>query len=388
MWKLKTHRSMRDIGEAQWQALWGHDAEPHLNWAFLDALERSGCVAPEAGWTPLHLGLYGDDDQLVAAAPAYLKTNSEGEFVFDQGWADFAERRLHLDYYPKLLVAVPFTPATGRRILVRPGSDGPELRAALLEGLTQLCSSMSLSSAHVLFPTTEESNSYGAAQLLHRHGVQYHWYNPGYASFADFLGRFSAKRRHQIRRERRAIQEQGVQIEVLSGREVTPALLDHVYDFYCSTVQRHFYGRQYLNRAFFEEICARMPNQILLVLARAAGGAQPIAGAFNLVGGGVLYGRYWGAREEREFLHFEVCYYRGAEESIARGLRRFEPGAGGEHKLARGFEPTVTHSFHWIHDARLGRAVDAFLEHERRAIATYREQEGDLLKPWPTSDRS
>lgn len=374
---------MREIPPEQWQALLGADPEPHLSWTFLDALERTGCVTAEVGWAPFHLGLY-EDTQLIAAAPAYLKSNSEGEFVFDQGWADFAEHRLNLDYYPKLLLAVPFTPATGRRILVHPGVDATLARAALLEGAHRLCEELSLSSTHVLFAAGEDLADYERAQLLHRHGVQYHWHNPGYATFDDFLGRFSAKRRHQIRRERRAIREQGLVLDVLSGRDLNGELVDHAYDFYRNTVQRHFYGRQYLNRAFFEEVCARMPEQILLVLARSSKAAAPIAGAFNLVGGGVLYGRYWGASEAHDFLHFEVCYYRGAEECIARGLRRFEPGAGGEHKLARGFEPTLTHSFHWLSDARLGRAVDAFLHQERRAIAAYREQEAGQLKPWPT----
>lgn len=376
---------MRDIPEAQWQALLGDDPEPHLSWTFLDALERTGCVTPDSGWAPFHLALY-DGTQLVAAAPAYLKANSEGEFVFDQGWADFAERRLGTEYYPKLLLAVPFTPATGRRLLVKPGVDAAAVRAALLEGVRGVCSKLSLSSGHVLFAAGEELADYERAQLLHRHGVQYHWHNPGYGSFADFLSRFSAKRRHQIRRERRAIQEQNLMLEVRSGREVTGDLVDYVYGFYRSTVERHFYGRQYLNRAFFEEICSRMPDQVLVVLARATKGGAPIAGAFNLIGGGVLYGRYWGASEAHDFLHFEVCYYRGVEECIARGLQRFEPGAGGEHKLARGFEPTVTHSFHWLSDARLGRAVDAFLQQERRAIAEYREQEAGLLKPWAPSE--
>jgi predicted N-acyltransferase len=385
MWKLATHGSMRDIPEADWDVLLGHDPEPHLTWAFLDALEQTGCVTGDVGWVPYHLALY-DGPQLIAAAPAYLKANSEGEFVFDHGWAEFAEHRLNLAYYPKLLMAVPFTPATGRRILVRPGVDASAARVALLQGLRQLCEELPLSSGHVLFASGDELADYERAQLLHRHGVQYHWHNPGYASFSDFLSRFSAKRRHQIRRERRAIAEQGLTLDVLSGRDLTPELIDHVYGFYCGTVRRHFYGRQYLNRAFFEEICARIPDQVMLVLARATARGAPIAGAFNLIGGGVLYGRYWGASEAHDFLHFEVCYYRGAEECIARGLRRFEPGAGGEHKLARGFEPTVTHSFHWLNDARLGRAVDAFLERERRAIAEYREQEADLLKPWPASE--
>ncbi|MBM4361580.1 MAG: GNAT family N-acetyltransferase, partial [Deltaproteobacteria bacterium] len=218
--------------------------------------------------------------------------------------------------------------------------------------------------------------------LHERRGLQYHWQNAGYATFEDFLSRFNAKRRHQIRRERRAPEEQGVDIEVLSGRDIDPPLVDAFYDFYRSTVERHFYGRLYLDRAFFEELVVRAPSSILAVLARDRASRRPIAGAWNLVGGGVLYGRYWGAREERPFLHFNVCFYRGIEECIARGIRRFEPGAGGEHKLARGFEPAVTRSLHHLGHPVLDAAVADFLARERAAVATHLDEyaEGPVLR--------
>ncbi|HTM46491.1 MAG TPA: GNAT family N-acetyltransferase [Polyangiaceae bacterium] len=381
MLKLQTHEAISAFPEDQWNALLGAQPEPHLRWAFLEALEITGCVKPEVGWAPCHLGLY-DDERLVAAAPAYLKANSEGEFVFDFGWAEFAQNRLGIEYYPKLLLAVPFTPATGRRLLIAPGQDKTQVRAALLQGVAALCKKMDISGAHILFPDDAELESFNSAGLLHRHGVQYHWHNPGYGSFDDFLSRFSSKRRNQIKRERREVIEQGIQIEVVSGKEATPAILDSVYEFYRNTVARHFYGRRYLNRAFFEEVCARMPEEVCLVLARTSAGATPVAGAFNLLGGNVMYGRYWGSREEHSFLHFEVCYYRGIEESIARGLTRFEPGAGGEHKLSRGFEPTLTHSYHLLRDHRLAGAVADFLGREQQALARYRDEEMGVLKPW------
>jgi uncharacterized protein len=237
-----------------------------------------------------------------------------------------------------------------------------------------------LSSAHVLFLRAASAAQLEQAGLCLRFGVQYHWRNAGYATFDDFLARFSAKRRHQIRRERREMGERGIEIRALSGDELGSDLIDHVYEFYAATVDKHFYGRRYLNRAFFHEICARMPKQIAVVLAREKGVKKPLGCAFNLVSSRALFGRYWGAREERPFLHFNVCYYSGVELCIERGLEYFEPGAGGEHKHARGFESTLTHSVHYLHDPRLRGPVENFLSREREAIREHLATEKPLFK--------
>jgi len=367
MIELSTHETMRAIGERDYSALLRDDTPPFLSYAFLDALETTECVGERRGWLPCHLALR-KDGVLLAVAPAYLKGNSEGEFVFDWGWAEFAEGRLRIPYYPKLLVAVPFTPATGPRLVVREGVDEAELLAALGSLLPQVVGKLGVSSAHVLFPTETQAQSLVGTGLLHRYGLQYHWRNARYGSFDDFLGRFSSKRRNQIKREVRGPAEQGLELETLDGGELGSDLIDAMFDFYLTTVDRHFYGRRYLNREFFHEICSRMPKSVHVVLAKERASRRPIAGAFNLIGKTALYGRYWGAYEERPFLHFNVCYYQGIRDCIARGLDLFEPGAGGEHKLARGFEPTRTHSVHHLVDRRLNLAVEDFVRRERTAI--------------------
>ncbi|HVW26130.1 MAG TPA: GNAT family N-acetyltransferase [Polyangiaceae bacterium] len=368
--ELSTHESVGEIGESEWSALVSETTPPFLKWSFLDVLEKTGSVTPDRGWLPCHIALRRGG-VLAAVAPAYLKGNSEGEFVFDHGWASFAEGRLGIRYYPKLIVAVPFTPATGPRLLVRPGEDERELVSALARALPELAKRLTVSSAHVLFPCERQADAFESSGMAHRFGLQFHWQNQGYASFDDYLSRFNSKRRHQIKREMRAPAEQGVEIETLSGGELDPELIDSVFDFYLSTVNKYYWGRQYLNRAFFEELCARQPNDVMVVLARDTSSRRPIAGAFNLVGGGALYGRYWGATEERPFLHFNVCYYRGIVECIARKLSLFEPGAGGEHKLVRGFEPTVTHSVHHLVDRRLDAAVRDFVEREKERVVEH-----------------
>jgi predicted N-acyltransferase len=378
--ELRTHRSMREFSEADWDGLLATQFVPHMRWAFLDALEATGCVRPEVGWLPQHLSLHRDG-KLIAVAPAYVKGNSEGEFVFDHSWARFCHENLSVDYFPKLLIAVPFTPATGPRVLFAESEDGAEVHAALSQGLARLIDTAGLSSGHVLFLPDGSAEHFERAGLCRRFGVQYHWRNAGYASFDDFLSRFSAKRRHQIRRERRELRERGIELSILSGDELGPDLIDHVYEFYAITVDKHFYGRRYLNRAFFQEICARMPKQVLVVLARERGVKKPLGCAFNLVSERALFGRYWGAREERPFLHFNVCYYAGVELCIERGLQYFEPGAGGEHKHARGFESTLTHSVHYLRDPRLRAPVERFLSQERAAIVEHLQTEKPLFKP-------
>lgn len=363
------HHTIRAIPEREWDALEGVGHAPFLSWAWFDALEQTGCVGEDAGWVPHHI-TFRRGGELVAAAPAYLKDNSEGEFVFDYAWAS-ASHQLGAPYYPKLVVAVPFTPASSPRLLVRRAEDRPLLLPVLAETLRKLVERYRLSSAHVLFPTEEEATALAGAAMAHRYGVQFQFENEGYTRLDDFLARFNAKRRHQIRRERREIAEQGISIVTLRGREITPEIVDVMFGYYVSTVEKFAWGRQYLNRAFFEEITARLRGVeggggVEIVLARD--GKRPIAGALNLAGPTTLFGRYWGASEERPFLHFNVCYYHPIEDCIARGLRRFEPGAGGSHKLVRGFAPAVTHSAHHLAHPRLDAAVREFLARERAVV--------------------
>ncbi|MFT3771281.1 MAG: GNAT family N-acetyltransferase [Minicystis sp.] len=361
--EVRVHPSIRDIPEDAWDALDGVRGAPFLSHVWLAALEDTGCVGGETGWLPHHLGFW-DGDRLVAAAPAYLKENSEGEFVFDWAWASAAERA-RIPYYPKLIVAVPFTPATASRFLVAEPADRPRLLPMLAQVLRRIVAAGDLSSAHVLFPTEDESKALGEAGLARRYGVQFHWRNEGYKTFDDYLARFSSKRRNQIRRERREMDKQGITISTERGR-IAPEIIDVMYGFYLATVEKFTWGRQYLNREFFEEICDKLAGKVEIVLARE--GKKILGGAFNLAGESTLYGRYWGAVEERPFMHFNVCFYHSIDECIARGLTRFEPGAGGQHKLVRGFEPAITHSAHHLAHPGLDRAVREFLERERAAI--------------------
>jgi uncharacterized protein len=358
--EIRVNTTIRSIPEAAWDALDGVSDAPFLSWAFLDALERTGCVGVEPGWLPHHLTFW-EGERLVGAAPVYLKDNSEGEFVFDHAWAG-AAARAGIAYYPKLVVAVPFTPATGARLLAADPAEKPRLLPVLAEALRRLTDALELSSAHVLFPTEAEATALAKAGLAHRYGIQFHWHNAGYGSFDDFLARFSSKRRNQIKRERREMAKQGITLSTIRDA-IPPEVVDVMYTFYTTTVEKFSWGRHYLNRAFFEEICARLQGRVEIVLASE--GKRVIAGAFNLAGKSTLFGRYWGAIEERPFLHFNVCFYHSIEECITRGLTRFEPGAGGRHKLVRGFEPTITHSAHIFTHPGLDRAVREYLASER-----------------------
>lgn len=380
MLEFRTHHSIREIPEAAWDALGGPSEVPYLRWAFLEALEATGCVHPDKGWAPAHITLH-EDGELVGAAPAYVKGNSEGEFVFDHSWAQFSYERLNHEYYPKLIVACPFTPATGPRLLAKPGTDVGRLTQGLAEGLRRFVDHVELSSAHVLFPQAQEAELLEARGLVCRVGIQYHWRNAGYKTFDDFLARYSSKRRNQIKRERRALVEQGVTLEVLTGADLTADHLDHAYRFYRATVDKYYWGRQYLNREFFQELRLRLPEQILLVLAKEQSSGDYVAGAFNLLGTQRLFGRYWGASCDLRHLHFNVCYYQGIEEAIRRGLEVFEPGAGGEHKVARGFEPTLTYSVHYLRHPQLNQAVRSHLRRERQLIEAQILEEPSLLKP-------
>lgn len=383
--ELRTHSSIRELGQQTYESLLPPNRPPFSSFAWLDALERTGCVGEDRGWLPQHVSLH-QDGECVAAAPAYVKTNSEGEFVFDYSWARHSEGVLRVPYYPKLVLAVPFTPATGPRIMIREGRDRGAVLSAFAQALPELCRGLGLSGAHVLFLPEKDSQELSRRGFAERRGVQFHWENPGYRDFDDFLSRMNSKKRNQLKRERREMQDRKVAIEALSGRELTPELVDFVFDFYVSTVQKFAWGRQYLCRELFEEIAKTMPDELHVVVARQGG--RRVGGAFNFLGTDALYGRYWGATHEVPFLHFNVCFYFGIEECIRRGLSKFEPGAGGEHKVARGFEPTVTFSSHFLRHAPLDRAVREFLARERAAVDAHvaESRAEGVLRPFTHAD--
>jgi predicted N-acyltransferase len=343
------------VPAAQWDALAG-TGDPFVSHAFLSLLEESGSVGADTGWTPLPI-LVERDGRTVASAPAYLKTHSQGEYVFDHGWADAWERAGRA-YYPKLQVAVPFTPCVGRRLL---GSE----RNAMLAALETVAVQNGLSSAHITFLTEEEVKAAEARGWLRREGLQYHWFNRDYSSFDDFLGHLTSRKRKAIRKERAAACD-GLEVLTLRGSEIEPAHWDATWHFYQETGARKW-GRPYLTRAFFERVGEAMGEAALMFLAVEDG--QPIAGALNFMGADTLYGRYWGAIEERPFLHFELSYYRAIDWAIEHGLACIQAGAQGEHKLARGYEPVLTPSVHYLPDAGFRRAVADFLERETEAVA-------------------
>ena len=336
---------------------------PFLSHAFLTALESSGCVGGRTGWQPVHVTVEAADGTLLACAACYLKTHSQGEYVFDHGWADAFERAGG-SYYPKLQVSVPFTPVTGRRLLVRPGDD--VARAALVQGLDLLRDKLDASSIHATFLTEPEWNDLGASGWLKRTDRQFHFQNEGYADFEGFLAALASRKRKMIRRERKDAVANGITIEQVTGAAITEEHWDAFYGFYVDTGSRKW-GRPYLNRRFFSAVGTSMADRILLVMARREG--RYVAGAINFIGDDALYGRNWGCVEEHPFLHFEVCYYQAIEFAIGRGLSRVEAGAQGEHKLARGYGAVTTYSAHRVADRRFERAVADYLERERRQVA-------------------
>ncbi|MFO0660312.1 MAG: GNAT family N-acetyltransferase [Polyangiaceae bacterium] len=373
---IRTISSLAEVDASAWDALSTDEDSPFVKHAWLISLEDAGCLGLEHGWISQHITVWRGD-RLVAACPAYLKLNSEGEFVFDHGWANAADR-IGVEYYPKLIVAVPFTPATGGRLLVR-ADERRDLLAPLLAGaIRTVADKLELSSAHVLFALERDVEVLEKAGYSMRFGVQNHWQNRGYKTYDDFLATFNSKRRHQLKRERREVIQSGIETTTHRGETLTDDALDAMNVFYLSSVERFKpWTRQYVNRKFFGLIRDRMPNTLEVVIAREKG--QPIAGALNVLGtNGVLYGRYWGATEERPFLHFHVCYYHSIDECIARGLSTFEPGAGGSHKVPRGFLPSITRSAHYIANLRFRGMIDRFLEAEREAVLKHVQgDEGD-----------
>ncbi|MGO9430108.1 GNAT family N-acetyltransferase [Rhodoblastus sp.] len=341
----------------------GERFNPFVTHAFLHALEASGSTGGRSGWTPAHV-IVEDTARIVAAAPSYLKSHSMGEYVFDHAWAD-AYARAGGEYYPKLQVAVPFTPATGRRLLT--AHDAPEgAREALIAGLREVRRQVEASSIHVTFPTAEDASRLERMGFLVRHGEQFHVLCDGFSNFDDFLAALASRKRKSIKRERRDALGDDVTVEWLTGSAIKPEHWDAFFTFYMDTGSRKW-GRPYLTRKFFTLVGADLADRILLVMAKRGG--RYIAGAINFIGDDALYGRNWGAIEERPFLHFEVCYYQAIDFARSRGLKRVEAGAQGEHKLARGYRPVVTYSAHEFADARLKRAVADYLKHERSAVA-------------------
>ncbi|MGH0029436.1 MAG: GNAT family N-acetyltransferase [Myxococcota bacterium] len=359
-WQVEILDGVAGVPAAEWNALVG-DESPFLEWEWLASLEEAGCVGAEAGWQPKPL-LLRHQGRLLGACPLYVKGNSEGEFVFDWGWAD-AAHRAGVEYYPKLLVGVPFTPVTGARFLTAPGTDRRAAIAVLGAALRQVCDGNELSGVHVNFCREDEVEALQDAGYLLRVGLQYHWHNAGYESFDDYLAHLRSKRRNQVKRERRGVAEQGVESRVLSGDAIPDDVFDPMFQCYRTTVDNHFYGRRYLNRAFFELLRERFKERLCFVVARR--GDEVVGGTTNVVKGDALYGRYWGGLQYVRYLHFDVCYYAAIEHCIERGLARFEPGAGGDYKFLRGFDAQPTRSLHYLRDPRLRAAVARFLDQER-----------------------
>jgi predicted N-acyltransferase len=357
--------SLGAVDAAAWNALAGDN--PLLRHEFLLAMETSGCVGPGTAWEPCHLLLEEANGGLTAALPLFFKEDSRGEFVFDWSWAD-AYERAGLDYYPKLVSAVPFTPATGARMLVDTAGDADDARARLIDAALSIANDTGTSSLHVLFPQEGERTVLAGAGLLERKGCQFHWSNDDYADFDDFLGRFNSSKRKKAKRERRRIAEAGIRFDHLKGGAITTSEWDAIYEVYAQTFYRR--GRPpYLNRDFFDAVCATMPDNVLVILARYE--QRPIAAAICFCGGDTLYGRYWGSVADFHSLHFETCYYQGIEYCIRERIARFEPGTQGEHKISRGFTPTPTWSFHWLREPAFYDAIQDYLERETSHVDSY-----------------
>ena len=345
----------------------GQDVEynPFISHEFLSAIEESKSVGARTGWQVRHLVVTAADGALLAAAPCYLKGHSRGEYVFDRGWAE-AYERAGGSYYPKLQVAVPFTPATGRRLLVRPGPLAPAARQALAGGLIELCRHEQTSGVHATFATEPDARFLGERGFLQRNDQQFHWHNAGYGRFDDFLAALASRKRKTLRRERQDVLAAGITVHWLTGKDLSEDIWDTFFAFYMETGSRKW-GRPYLTREFYSLVGEKMGNRIVLVMAKRAG--RWIAGAINFVGSHCLFGRYWGAIEHHPFLHFELCYYQAIEYAITQKLPRVEAGAQGEHKISRGYMPCTTHSAHYIADPALRRAIADYLVRERAYVA-------------------
>jgi hypothetical protein len=365
---LRLGEGVAEVERAAWDTCAG-GGNPSLSHDFLSALERSGSVGKGTGWLPRPLLLESADGILLAAAPLYVKSHSNGEYIFDHGWAN-AYEKAGGRYYPKILVGVPFTPVPGPRLLVRPGRQAETHRRHLAEGLVAAAKQLGVSSLHVNFTDERDSPVLAEAGLMQRVGTQYHWQNDGYRTFADFLGSLASRKRKMIRKEREGALRNGLSIKRLSGSAITRAHWKSFFRFYIDTSERKW-GSPYLTREFFFALGEAMADRVLLVVAEQDG--EPVAGALNLIGEDTLYGRNWGSDGAYRFLHFEACYYQAIEFAIERGLSRVEAGAQGEHKIGRGYLPVETRSYHYIDDPHFAAAVADFLRREKRAIEAERD---------------
>lgn len=367
--QLSVVDSIDQVSSGHWDCLAG-ESNPFLRHAFLSALERSGCATAQTGWVPQYLLLRTGGGRLLGAVPMYLKSHSYGEYVFDWAWAN-AYQRAQLRYYPKLVVAVPFTPATGPRLLVAPDDDQEKIKVRLIQGALAHAQETRVSSLHWLFAAPQDITLLENLGHMRRTGCQFHWHNRGYQNFQEFLQEFSSAKRKKVKQERRYVREAGVTIDTLAGDEITSYHWDTFYQFYRSTT-RSYGAIPYLTREFFHQLGATMAKDVVLVFARQED--TYIAGALNLQGVDTLYGRYWGNRKYINGLHFEVCYYSAMEYCIQQGLKRFEAGAQGEHKLSRGFLPTTTYSAHWLRHPEFGQAIADFLQQEHHGVKYYMDE--------------
>jgi predicted N-acyltransferase len=373
--QLSFASSMREIGASDWAGLCPGE-QPFVSYGFLEALEASDCVSEETGWIPQHVTLRDAGGELVAAMPAYLKLHSWGEFVFDWAWAD-AYRRYGLDYYPKLVCAIPFTPVTGQRILMPPRPDRAEVSSAMLSRLAQAVGELDVSSLHLLFPDETARQAMVAEDgWMLRKDCQFQWHNRDYAEFTDYLATFTSAKRKKLKRERRRIEEQGIRFEWLGGQQIDEATWHDVYRFYASTFHKRGHS-PYFSQPLFQLLAERLGPQLQVCLARH--GSTAVAAAVFFRDDHTLYGRYWGCDGEYHSLHFETCYYQGIEFCIREGLQRFEPGTQGEHKLSRGFEPTATWSGHVIGEPAFASAIEHYLLREQAGVDAYMDAAGARL---------
>ena len=368
---LRIVRKIAEVPQRDWDAL-VESGSPFLKWDWLDSLEQTGCVSESTGWLPHHL-IVERGREVIGACPLYMKLHSMGEFVFDYEWADAAQR-LGIQYYPKLLVGVPFTPVTGSRFLTRAGIERKGLIRLMGQAIGKIAADNKISSVHVNFCLADEQEALEEVGFFPRVGLQFHWQNRGFASFDDYLASFRSDRRNKIKRERREIIQQGILIRPVQGDDLTPSHMRTMFRLYKGHVDNLYYGRQYLTREFFDAALKRFAQYLCLIFAERDG--RIIAGTFNVRGDHVLYGRYWGAFEERPFLHFNVCYYSAIEHCIRSGWERFEAGAGGSFKQLRGLDPEPTASMHFIVDQKFAQAIGRFLKRERQLI---REKRAHLL---------
>jgi predicted N-acyltransferase len=378
--ELEFVAAIDEVGAEAWNSAAGVDY-PFTRYEFLYALEASGAVAKDKGWQPHHL-ILRRESQIVGVMPFYLKTHSYGEYVFDWSWAD-AYQRHGRPYYPKLLSAIPFTPATGPRLCLVDENDRGEVMAALAKALPVHAAEIGASSVHILFSRAEMANIWLQEGFMQRIGPQYHWYDRNYGDFEGFLAEFSSRKRKSLRKERRVVAEQGLSLQVLAGAEVSAQQWRFFFHCYQLTYAKRSGHGGYLPEAFFTQLAATMPEHVVMVLA--SHGDEPVAVALNFRDKHTLYGRYWGCIREYEFLHFEACYYQGIEYCLREGLRHFDPGAQGEHKIQRGFTPILTYSNHWLADADFSNAVQRFLDDEQLHVGQYLREASEML-PFKKAD--